>query len=262
MKNIFGTLLTIAVVMLMVGMLYAEEVTDEAAELIKLNCSVYYGKVIKLGTTIVPLSEIIHSNIPEGHTTEEVILPPYTVTIFGVVQADGEFKKEIIENGNGKDMSAMIAVVQEAFTSGEMIQVVKCYEPVQPLYDKLDALNTRKNRLFFYEFYPKVRELRNWFYSLPEVKKLQELYSSKQISLEEYTKRCSELCETTGYNAKYTELKTWYLQTKDELTDQIASLEADIEYILNNPKLRSVSIDKGAAILKRIPTEQTAYGLE
>ena len=245
MKRIFGTLLTIAVVMLMVGTLCAEEeFTDENGT----KCFAYSGRVVELKTEVVDLAEMIESLQVKGgeFIPPVVILHTYTVTYFTVWPVDDNAKsyQEKIENGDGKDMSAMIAVVQEAFTSGEMIHVVKCYEPVEPLYDKLDALNNELAQLQ-YVYIKKYIALRSWFYSLPEVKKVQELFNTKQISYEEYKKRIAELQETTGFNKQYGELKIWRTTREQELTGQIASLEKEIEYILNNPKLVSVSLNKG-----------------
>jgi len=240
MKRIFGMLLTIAVVMLMVGTLCAEQYLEKIP---RRKCFVYSGRVVELKTEVVDLAEMIESLQVKGgeFIPPVVILHTYTVTYFTVWPVDDNAKsyQEKIENGDGKDMSAMIAVVQEAFTSGEMIHVVKCCDSVQPLYDGIDALKKELDRLSAVRD-QKLTVLRSEYSSA-----MGELFAqlrAHKISLPEFCKLRKELL--VKYSSACQEVENWYAATNEQLNDQIASLEAEIEYILNNPKLRSVSIDK------------------
>ena len=265
MKRIFGMLLTIAVAMAMVNMLYAEEVADEELAKIGLEkiyfsqCVKYVGHVLQLKTVVKTPLNIIPKNGEEIASEEAKIYPyprsPYTVTRFTVrlldENAEYVLRDEVIENGNGQDMSAMIAVVQEAFTSGESIVVYKCYEPVQPLYDKLDALKKELAGLPSTYFRKRMELYCKWFFNLPEVVELRALLNAGKITPTEYTIRFNEL-RNKYYVPRANELAQWYAETKASLENQIASLEAKIDYILNNPKLVGISVEHGMIKLEPI----------
>jgi len=249
MKRIFGTLLTIALAMAIVGTLYAEEeFTDENSG----KCLAYTGRVVEVKTEVVTLTpKIVTGESEEGSKTPYLLPYTITVTYFTVwpVESNAKSYREKIENGNGKDMSAVIAVVQEAFTSGEMIHVVKCTEPVQPLYDEIEELKKELDQL------PAVRDqkltaLRSEYSSA--MLELIALLRAGKITLAEYLKRRSELYYK--FTNACSEVVKWFNATNEQLNDHIASLEAKIEYILNNPKLRSVSIDKGMMKISEEPT--------
>lgn len=242
MKRILVMLLAITVFAMMIetaSAFFPTSMIDFLKAVAEGKCEIFSGKVESITTRIEsPTSKDV--TIDDGKVCLYPKLP-YTQTSFLVRNDRGEVLIEAIYNGNGEDMSAMIAIVQEAFACGQDLTVVRCYEDVEPLYDKLDALDKELAQLPSL-YFQKRMELIKWFYSLPEVVKVVEMYRSGEIGPTDYYKMLAELREKTGYNAKSRELQAWYAETKQSLTDQIASLEEKIDYILNNPKLVSVSV--------------------